>query len=203
MSMKMFRKFSCLALAALAFLSVNAAEDYGALLWMVSGDSTVNRFGTIYTIEEFNAATSFKHGQIESARIAATPTAGGDVVYLYMYDGTTPDPYWDSIDLEFDTPGKEDVTWASFAALDGDPADYSFAIELGYWTEDWTIWNIEALSDKQAYADLQNFISSSVIATPGYDPWNPGAYTIPEPSAGLMLLIGFGFLSLRRKEVRK
>lgn len=215
MKMKMFRKLSCLALATLAFLSVNAAEDDGALLWMIGSDSTVNRFGTIYTIEEFNEATGFNHGQIDFVRIAAQPTVGGDAVYLYMCDGENPpgsDPITDTIMyLDFDaaSEGEHYVNkyWATFAGLEGDLADYSFAIQLGNLgyneVDDTYSWNIEAVSDNRTYAELQNFINHSVVAAPGYDAWNPGAYNIPEPSAGLMLLIGFGFLSLRRKELRK
>ena len=210
MSMKMFRKFSGIALATLGFLSVHAAEDGGALLWMIDTDTTVNRFGSVYTIEEFNAATGFSHGQIEFARIAATSETSGDSVYLYMYDegnlGT--DPVYDTtMMLNFEEVGDDlpyvGATWASFAGLEGDLADYSFAVQLGNWNNDFTVWNIEAISDGQSYEDLQAFINNSVVAVPGYEPWNPGAHNVPEPSAGLMLLIGFGFLSLRRKEVRK
>lgn len=212
MKMKMFRKLSCLALATLAFLSVNAAEDDGALLWMIGSDSTVNRFGTIYSLGEFNDQTGFNHGPIEYVRIAAT-SATGDTVYLHMADETglvDPDDYGGtSVYIDFDDIGPNGeyvlANWASLASLDGDLASYSFAVQLGTWNEvgDDLVWNIEALSDGTTYADIQKFTSNSPTAQPYYGPWNPGAYNIPEPSAGLLMLIGLGLAALRRKEERK
>ena len=32
-----------------------------------------------------------------------------------------------------------------------------------------------------------------------FQPWSPNAYVVPEPSSGLLLLVGAGLLALRRR----
>lgn len=201
----------------LAAATFSAAADDGALLWMIDADSTITRDGTVYSFSDFNDATGFNHGQVVSARISATKE-GADSVYLLMYyseDGgntyiTDPEGLMDTCDLNFGSGNYINSEWASFKYFDGTAvtdlsglSDYSFALELGNWNSDYTVWNVEAVSDSVAYSDLSGYISPGGAGSPGYEPWNPGTYNVPEPTSGLMLLIGFGLMALRRKENRK
>lgn len=80
---------------------------------------------------------------------------------------------------------------------------YSFAIELGVWSGDGTSvddeWMLAAISSSATYAELKDFITEE-LAVPDDGPWQPGGYVAaPEPSSGLLVLIGGSLLALRRR----
>lgn len=150
--------------------------------------------------------------------------AGGDVdvavVYLDLYyqDDSTP-PRWvvdPTADPRIDSAwivngvmtdvasGKSAYSIASLETFEGAElrSTYSFAIELGAWSSDATDadWILAAFSESATYAQLAQFRSTELMPQ-GQVPWNPGAYSAPEPTSGLLFLIGGALLALRRKRV--
>lgn len=81
---------------------------------------------------------------------------------------------------------------------DYNSAGYSFAVEL-YGLED----EMVGKSAYVSYADmLSNFAVYSNMSQTGVTPYVYGAFTAtPEPTSGLLMLLGLGMLALRRKRI--
>ena len=81
-------------------------------------------------------------------------------------------------------------------------AEYSFAIELGNWDWQTGTWTMIATSDAVSYTTLKT--AGHIAEWDGTDPsapsvWQPTSYVIPEPSGGMLMLVGFALLALRRR----
>lgn len=80
-----------------------------------------------------------------------------------------------------------------------------FVMELGYnsWSEieDDYVWETLAQSAPELYENLRHqYMYGEFDISPSYTlAWTPDFYTTPEPSSGLLLLMGTGILGLRRK----
>ena len=96
------------------------------------------------------------------------------------------------------------MTWkADVSAYASGSPEYAFIIELGNW--DGSNWSTLALSETASYADLvaNNHIDTSSGYNPNpVAPWMPTSYVVPEPSSGLLLLVGAALLALRRRKRR-
>ena len=81
-------------------------------------------------------------------------------------------------------------------------AEYSFVIELGNWDWDNGTWTMIAASSAASYSelkDLGHIVELSTIEATPPTTWAPTSYTVPEPSGGLLFIIGGGLLALRRR----
>lgn len=148
---------------------------------------------------------------VNAARIRVT---GGDLeepVYLDLYSSSHG---WDSLNSDLDspavynrlgfTPNGETGTFAGpmFANISGyDSTAFSFFVELGNWNDVNNEWTVMAVSDAESYQNLLegHFTNVDPVNYPGYEKWAPNGYVVPEPSSGLLLLIGGALLSLRRR----
>lgn len=161
---------TCVMVAG-AFLA-RAAEE--VLWWQVPDDATV---------------ATFHQGDVPASELGADEariiTSAGD--YLVI-----PPPDEQSLEIP--------MGQAWFAILPDSPEGLTFMVELGNWESgDWT--GI-AQSRSYTYAQLQDYIIrdwSGPDYTTTMDPWVADGYVVPEPSSGLLLLIGGGLLALRRK----
>ena len=88
------------------------------------------------------------------------------------------------------------------AAITGGSA-YAYYIELvNYDFDSDTVNYVHARSDAVSYANLNSSITDSLSITTiaNVTPWHGGGYSaVPEPTSGLMLLLGAAMLGLRRK----
>lgn len=178
------------------------------LLWEVNDTDIefVNGTGESQTIPLSTIRTDAAYdGSMDYVRVAATAD-DGTVSYLSFqyYDGTGQSTFGPpTVDAgEIDDWHAAGPTWANLSGYtDG---TYSFAIELGNFVmegED-EVWTVSARSQSSSYQDLvsSGYVTPGELAMPGYLPWTGGTFTsVPEPSSGVLLVIGGALLALRRR----
>ena len=186
------------ACIALALGATYAASDSEFLLWMVESPDVV-KDGVTMTFAGFSALN-----EVNSARVAVS---GGDLsgdTYLNIYttaDGKT----WtvsDSPYMEVTAAGLAGPIWSGLGAYGGESSVYSFTIELGNYDLTSDAWTVLARSETASYQKLRDEWSTntSVLDVPGTIEWTGGAYTaVPEPSGGMLFLLGGMILALRRR----
>ena len=164
------------ACALIAGVVGGVRADESVLWWQVDTDPNVLLF---HPEGAYQSASSLG---ADEARIV---TSGGD--YLVI-----PPPDQESLEI----PMGE----AWYAVLPDSPEGLSFMVELGNWENGQ--WTMIAQSQSYTYAELVSHIIehwSGPGATPAIQPWVATGYAVPEPSSGLLLLMGVGLLALRRK----
>ena len=93
--------------------------------------------------------------------------------------------------------------YADLAVLDLSDTGQKFAIELGNYTQtgndfNWVVLAGSAGSTLQDLIDGGHIISTELSCQGSYD-WKAAGYSVPEPSSGLLVLIGGALLALRRR----
>lgn len=74
---------------------------------------------------------------------------------------------------------------------------YSFAVELYSFTDGHE--NLLAVSDYVSYSEMvRDFHVYSNMSLSGITPYTYGTFAVPEPTGGLLMLLGLGLLALRR-----
>ena len=89
--------------------------------------------------------------------------------------------------------------YANLVGLDLGDANLVFTIEIGNYTGG--NWYTLAVSESWNVAQLKegDHIRSAQMGQYGWECWAGGSYSVPEPSSGLLILIGAGLLALRRR----
>lgn len=174
------------ALAALFAPEVRAEAGMDTmLLWMIDDEPpSVNDHGTFKYINELGA---------EAARLRVD--GGG---YLGIYDSRGMTEFenamlpLDSIAM-FDKAGP---VWSNLGEYSS--AAHAFTVELGRMNGD--EWQVLATSETVSYNALVEggWTTSSALGDPREGPWTP-TFAVPEPSSGLLLLLGSALLALRRR----
>ena len=198
----MLRRMLKIGVVAGVLWAVQAqASDY-LLYWQVEDNASINWFdgtslGTVATY------TNLDGQQIKMARAVSSTSPNG----LYVYDMDTGVPL--NYAEEF-TSGGTGPMLSYIGAFDSSTslAGLSFAIELGNWENG--KWTTLATTGMISYNDLTQIASQeggTYILTAGQDislptfmAWTPNAYVVPEPSSGLLVLIGASLLALRRRK---
>ena len=198
----MLRRMLKIGVVAGVLWAVQAqASDY-LLYWQVEDNASINWFdgtslGTVATY------TNLDGQQIKMARAVSSTSPNG----LYVYDMDTGVPL--NYAEEF-TSGGTGPMLSYIGAFDSSTslAGLSFAIELGNWENG--KWTTLATTGMISYNDLTTIASQeggTYILTAGQDinlptfmAWTPNAYVVPEPSSGLLVLIGASLLALRRRK---
>ena len=93
--------------------------------------------------------------------------------------------------------------YADLAGLKLSETGFMFAIELGNYTQTGDVFNWVVLAGS-AGSTLQELISgghiiASELTYQGSFDWTASGYSVPEPSSGLLVLIGGALLALRRR----
>jgi hypothetical protein len=193
---KVIQTVVLLASVLVASLSCEAAEGGEVLWWMVGEDYT----SITGTTKEGDKMTAGELG-VTDARVRYQDGSGNTLGYLKLYG-------LDSNGKVFELEGAGGVEvpamfFGNLSDLADDLTAYSFVLELGNWKEgNWVHTSME--SEVASYNDLKSkmHITDWHETTPSYGtPWKPttGYTVVPEPSSGLMLLVGGAFLMLRRR----
>jgi len=199
---------------AVALALPGAADDSYLLYWQVTDDVTID--GTAindYVSTYAQTHNTFDYGYDNSGRIAGARTVfydadGNGPTLMNIY---TSNPWTDTgvTDLFIDDEnmqvvGMDTGAYSHFTATT--PEELSFAIELGNWENG--EWVTLATSGTMSYSDLTVTDSedgvhivqmADGIDLTNFQPWTPTAYSVPEPSSGLLALIGAALLALRRR----
>ena len=203
-----------LVAAALLTVGVSSAAENDVLYWMVDETATVTRTdGTVTTISEYLASPDVAvSGSYNAARVRVT---GGGIqegqdVFLDLYDvdsgvvntgngsygvlfSEDVGGYWGA-----GVPTGNQSPSGGYSA--GTP-EYSFIVELGNINSDDYSWTTVAKSAAATYSSLGDYIHKTFDLNPGQTAvWTPGSFqAVPEPSGGLLTLMGVALLALRRK----
>ena len=175
--MKVIRFFAFVLLFCIGFV---ANAEY--LYWQLDDFALKSGSTDVYVKDGF---------EFSFARLVAFSSDSAQVMNLHP----TIYPQWD--------PSSEDPAYAvaDLSTLTS-VENYSFYIELVLW--DGSSDSVTAISDIQTYTSLNNsgYISADIVATPS-NLWHGTSYMVPEPSGGLLVLIGTGLLALRRRKSKE
>lgn len=215
-------KITALALLVLTAGVVSAAGENDVLYWMVDGNATVTTdaenestatigdfFENITTYSPFENLNTGE-GSAFAARIRVT---GGGIqkgqdVFLDLYvPGYGLDEGGGYLGVVF---GDGSGVWGAGVPTgnqspSGDYSagtpEYSFIVELGNIDSD-NNWTTVATSAAATYPSLGTYMHEKFdVAPSSLAAWTPTQFTIaPEPSSGLLALMGFAILALRRKQ---
>jgi hypothetical protein len=177
--------------------ALHGAEGGEVIWWLVEDLDKI----TAKTVSGETVSAADPDLNINAARIRYDN--GTDSGYLPIYAVDIDN----KVHLATGTGGAALLPGEYFTALGGMTGpSYSFVIELGNWSNgNWLGTAMESASS--SYDDLKskNHIASWQDTLPAYStPWTPDSYSVvPEPSSGLMVLIGVSALLLRRRTRRE
>ena len=187
----------------------SAGDD--VLYWMVDSSATVEKDGVTTSVSSFFNNYTAPEGSAFAARVRVT---GGDIqdgqdVFLDLYISREygvdeGGGYWG---VEFGDAGGY---WGAgvptgnqspSGAYSAGTPEYNFIVELGN-IDSSDNWTTVATSAAATYLSLGDYIHETFDINPGQVAvWAPNQFTaVPEPSSGLLALMGFAILALRRKQ---
>ena len=180
--------------AFVASVSCSAAEG-GEVLWWMVGDNLDAITGTTKEDNTMNA------GQLGVTAARVRWENGSEKGWLTLYGLDANGKVY-----ELEGAGGADVPamfFGNLSDLAGDLTSYSFVLELGNWSDgSWVHTSMESQAASYNQLVTDKHISQWKETTPTYGtPWKPttGYTVVPEPSSGLMLLVGGAVLMLRRR----
>lgn len=187
----MMRRFSAFFLfaAILCSFELGAAEGGEVLWWMVFDMSNVTAEradGTTVTAADLGA---------NAARIRYEGNGTSGFLPIYGVDANNNSHPTMGTGEAANLPGWYFASLGNF-----NNASYSFVLEIGNWADGtWAGTSME--STAAGYDTLGNHIAVWKDATPVYStPWSPTSFSVvPEPTSGIMVLVGGALLALRRK----
>ena len=196
--------------AALLVAGVSVADE-DVLYWMIDSNATVEKDGVTSSVSSFFDNYGAPANSAFAARVRVT---GGNIqegqdVFLDLYiPGYGLDEGGGEWGVEFGdaggywgagVPTGNQSPSGDYSA--GTP-EYSFIVELGN-IDSSDNWTTVATSAAKAYSDLGDYIHQTFDINPGQlAVWTPAQFTaVPEPSGGLLTLMGVAVLALRRKRL--
>ncbi len=181
-----------LGFAAIFLACAARAEDDGLrVLWWQVGDMTDPT-----SLGDVNVQKVNDGGETTAADLGVTHARIREVstdTYLKMLNPATQTFTLDAINVP--------MTWkADVSAYASGSPEYAFVIELGNW--DGSNWSTLAVSETVTYTSLEG--SSHIDHVSGYNPnpitsWVASSYVVPEPTSGMLVLVGAALLALRRR----
>ena len=203
--MALVRKVALLVLVLAACL--RAGADDSVILWFLNDPEVDDAHGGTLGIGDLFLTTDDGRKGVNAARVSVNEWVSGadgvrrlsHVDYLPLLDAET----GVSMSTFYSLPDA-DKDWiagpahASISGYTSDPS-YVFMIELG--NQSGSEWLVMAVSEAWSLEELhsEGYVWSTPLAYHGTLEWSGGSYVVPEPSSGLLILVGAGLLSLRRR----
>ena len=197
------------ALAATILTTGVASAEDDVLYWMIDDSAKVTPVGGSEAVsvgDFFSSHEMATEGSAFAARIRVTGGSITEDTFLDLYipnygvdvgsgeygmEFSTVGGYWGS-----GVPTGNQSPLGSYSA-----AEYSFIVELGN-IDSSDNWTTVATSAATAYSDLADYIYQAFDPSPSPAAvWTPTTFNVPEPSGGLLTVIGLALLALRRKRL--
>lgn len=195
--------FLAIILLLASTCAVRAGDGDEVIWWMFDEAEEiheVNGLGTKY-IDTLEGRGDAAGKRVNAIRIGAYD---GDALLGYLLIGDDRGDIGTSYIVPTSSLDGDEDCWSAgpgYARV-GEYADASvtFMIELGFLNGDDNTWLILAASDAATYNELYEagFITATMDIQ-GSTEWTGGTYSVPEPSSGLLILIGGALLALRRR----
>jgi hypothetical protein len=187
------KKVLCFA-AVLTAAVTGRAADGGEVLWWMIGSDYANITGTNEQTGERMTAGQLG---VTDARLAVED-ASGNRTYLTLYglddDGNV---------LTLEGPAGVGLPAEYFSDVSGySSMGFNFILELGNWSANggWLKTSMEAKATYSELTEAQHITKWDETAPSYGTPWTPSNFSVvPEPTGGLMVLVGTALLMLRRK----
>ena len=166
--------------------------DTTVLWWLVEPEDYVDWYGEDKTVEDLRPI--YARVRVDQNGV---PVTDGYLKFWGITEDGDPFPD-DAIGID-----RFRVPIEAYADVDDySGASYSFAIELGNFDGPEGSWVAHVTGDPVSYTDLLS--GNHISAWDGIDPvvgevWHPASYAVPEPSGGLLMLLGGALLALRRR----
>lgn len=179
-------------LLSLIVAALGSYADTAVLWWMVEYDDLADWYDkdNLVTVGDLPGATDLE------ARIRFDNGTDSGYLNFWML-GDDNKPYPDD-NVGMNSWGLEIDGYADMTGMD---ATYSFAIELGNYNEN-AEWVAIVTSTPQSYTSLKDHIGSFNAerewAGDAGSAWHT-SYAVPEPSGGLLMLLGGALMALRRR----
>ncbi len=175
------------------FLVVAHFAVADVMMWAVAEDKTI----TPGVVNGETVQPAEHYSFLNAARVVSQD-ASGNQTYLTISARSSSGSLVDVGD--FAKSADSGITWF----LELNPQDYagcSFALELGVYEND--AWNMTYLvSTPIKFLELQTRYVRDWNGIDGAAVWKPSAFTaVPEPTSGMLLLIGGALLLLRRNSI--
>ena len=209
----MYRRLVRIAALAAALLTTGAAlaEEIDVLYWMVDSNAKIETWwdGGEISITEQKDLCPQDSSFAARIRVTGGSIQEGQDVFLDLYiPGYGLDEGGGEYGVEFGNAGGY---WGAGVPTgnqspSGDYSagtpEYSFIVELGN-IDSSDNWTTVATSAAKAYSDLGDYIHQTFDINPGQIAvWTPAQFTaVPEPSGGLLTLMGVALLALRRRRM--
>ena len=196
-------------IAAILTAGVATAGENDVLYWMIDGSATVEKDGETSSVADFFDNYAAPEGSAFAARVRVT---GGNITedtFLDLYiPGYGVDTGNGDLGVEFGDAGGY---WGAgvptgnqspIGAYSAGSPEFSFIVELGNIDSSDT-WTTVATSASATYSSLAANIHQTFDIEPGQAAvWTPGSFqAVPEPSGGLLTLMGVALLALRRRRM--
>ena len=180
-----------LLLPLIAVALAGHADEPTVLWWLVDPDDEVDWYGQTKTVEDLRPISA-------RVRVDKDGVTDGYLTFWMLTEDGDVIPEGDVGFPSFSVPVE---AYADVSAYGG--ASYSFAIELGNYESG--TWVARVTSEASSYTDL--VAAHHIDQWDGINPvpgqvWHPATYSVPEPSSGLLMLIGGALLALRRRKGR-
>ena len=197
--------------AALLTVGVASAEE-DILYWMIDSNANVKKDGETSSVADFFDNYAAPEGSAFAARVRVT---GGNIqegqdVFLDLYvPGYGVNTGNGDLGVEFGDAGGY---WGAgvptgnqspIGAYSAGSPEFSFIVELGNIDTSDNNWTTVATSASATYSSLAANIHQAFDINPGQTAvWTPGSFqAVPEPSGGLLTLMGVALLALRRRRM--
>lgn len=204
------RSLSILAVLAVSAFSAKADGDNAVLFWQLLNPEVLQVDGeTVKTVAEMMNDGDVTHVRVQAYTREVVEeierfTGQGYLSFYRTDTPTAPDPEFQSVKISDGTKPDTEAghvypMWASIGEFFDE--DIYLGLELGRWEGD--DWIVAASGDRESiielFGDGDKFIATEELFSHLTTPWDGGAFSVPEPSSGLMIALGLALFGLRRK----